>query len=63
MAATEGELQEKLAFVRADGSAIVVLGNPTTEARPVTIATDRGSAVVKVTLPAHSISTLVLPGP
>jgi glucosylceramidase len=61
MATTEGTVQEKLGFVGKDGSAIVVLGNPTTAEKAVTIGTDLRPGLVKVTLPAHSISTLVVP--
>ncbi|HVX83828.1 MAG TPA: glycoside hydrolase family 30 beta sandwich domain-containing protein [Phycisphaerae bacterium] len=61
VAASSGTWEERLAFVGADGSAIVVVGNSAEAAREVTIGTDAGEDVVRVTLPGHSLNTLVLP--
>jgi glucosylceramidase len=58
---SSGAWEERLAFVGADGEAIVVVGNSGEGAREVTIGTDRSEKVLRVRLPGHSLNTLVLP--
>lgn len=56
-----GELAEKLAFVGPDGTAVLLIGNPTTSEKMVTIGTDKGAGVIRATLASHSLNTLVIP--
>jgi glucosylceramidase len=61
LATCTGAWGDKLAFVGADGSAVLLVGNSRNEPLPVTIGTDRSASLIQVTLPAHSLSTMVIP--
>jgi glucosylceramidase len=61
LATTTGRWGDKLAFIRPDGSAVVLIGNSSNGPLPVVIGTDSVAGVVRATLPGHSFSTFVLP--
>jgi glucosylceramidase len=59
---TSGTWSDEIAFVNADGSTVIVLGNATSQQSEVTltVAGRPSGDTIKVTLPAQSINTIVV---
>ena len=67
LATTTGRWVDKLAFIRPDGSAVVLVGNSSDGPLPVVVGlADDGSGSAdrsaRAVLPGHSFSTFVIPG-
>jgi glucosylceramidase len=60
---TTGVWGDRIAFVNADGSTVLVMGNSAGQPLPVAIhfAGQSAGATINVTLPARSISTFIVP--
>ena len=60
---TTGPWGDKIAFVNPDGSTVLVVGNSADQPLPVilTLAGRKNGDTLKVTLPARSINTMVVP--
>jgi glucosylceramidase len=60
---TTGVWGDQIAFVNPDGSAVLVIGNSANQALPVAlnIAGRADGNTLNVTLPAHSMNTLIIP--
>jgi len=57
MIACTGSWGDKIAFVKPDGTSVLIIGNTANRAYEITIGTSDNTAPERVTLPGHSFNT------